>query len=493
MNTHNNETRSIRALWCVLPGRVLIALLLVAAGRHYRAAEIHVGGASVSITPDQPVALAGQMHTRIARTVESEVTATALALESREGDRVLEQAILVSCDLVGIREGVVEAVRIRVKPRLADFDVSKLILNATHTHTAPVMREGIYELPKEGIMQPKEYVEFLTDRIADATVQAWQSRELGGAGWGLGHAVVAQNRRGVYADGRAVMYGRTGVDDFRGLEGGLDHGVEVLFFWTGEKELFATAINVACPSQEVEGRSAVNADFWHPVRESLRAKYGKDLLVLGWTGAAGDQSPHLMYRKRAGLRMRKLRGLTQLEELSRRIVAGWEEAYEGARQDIRYDAVLVHKIKMVELPVRKVTETEFSTAKAKVALFSKDLGKRWQARWEQLVVDRYHRQETGQAGPYQMELHAIRLGEVAIATNDFELFTDYGIQMKARSPALQTFIIQLCGPGTYVPTQRAVHGGGYSAIVESSEVGPEGGQVLTDRTVELLKALWPEG
>ena len=97
-------------------------------------------------------------------------------------------------------------------------------------------------------MQPKEYVEFLTDRIADATVQAWQSRELGGAGWGLGRAVVAQNRRGVYAEGRAVMYGRTGFDDFRGLEGGLDHGVEVLFFWTGEKELSATAINVACPS-----------------------------------------------------------------------------------------------------------------------------------------------------------------------------------------------------------------------------------------------------
>ena len=87
-------------------------------------AELHIGGTSVSITPDQPVSLAGQMHTRIARTVESEVTATALALESRDGDQSLEQAILVSCDLVCIRGGLLEAVRQRLTGRLADVDVN---------------------------------------------------------------------------------------------------------------------------------------------------------------------------------------------------------------------------------------------------------------------------------------------------------------------------------------------------------------------------------
>ena len=61
-----------------------------------RAAELHVGGSTVSITPNRPVALAGQMHTRIARDVESPVTATVLALESREGDKVLDQAVMIS-------------------------------------------------------------------------------------------------------------------------------------------------------------------------------------------------------------------------------------------------------------------------------------------------------------------------------------------------------------------------------------------------------------
>ncbi len=47
------------------------ALSIASAFVECRAAELYVGGATVSITPDRPVALAGQMHTRIARNVES--------------------------------------------------------------------------------------------------------------------------------------------------------------------------------------------------------------------------------------------------------------------------------------------------------------------------------------------------------------------------------------------------------------------------------------
>ena len=41
----------------------------------------------------------------------------------------------------------------------------------------------------------------------------------------------------------------------------------------------------------------------------------------------------------------------------------------------------------------------------------------------------------------------LRIGDVVICTSTLELFTDYGVQMKARSPAAQTFVIQLVGGG----------------------------------------------
>ena len=140
-----------------------------------------------------------------------------------------------------------------MKDRLPDLDVRKLLLNATHTHTAPVMKEGDYEIPKDGVMQPAEYAEFLSARVAEAAVKAWESRKPGRVGWGLGHAVVAQNRRSVYADGRAQMYGPTDRPDFRGIEGPEDQGVEVLFFWDREGKLLATASTSPAPRRRSKG------------------------------------------------------------------------------------------------------------------------------------------------------------------------------------------------------------------------------------------------
>ncbi|MCA1686945.1 MAG: hypothetical protein LC745_13440, partial [Planctomycetia bacterium] len=165
----------------------------------------------------------------------------------------------------------------------------------------------------------------------------------------------------------------------------------------------------------------------------------------------------------------------------------------GARREQHARVTLVHKAETVDLPVRAVTEAEAAEARAKVETYSKDPRNRCWVLWHQEVVDRFERQKAGPVDPYRKELHGIRLGDVAIATNAFELFTEFGIQIKARSRALQTFVVQFVGPGSYVPTGRAAWGGGYSAIAESNLVGPEGGQVLTERTVELINSLWPGG
>lgn len=119
-------------------GRVLVlmAVFLTPIVKKSQATELHVGGATVSITPDKPVSLAGQMHTRISTGVESPVTATALALESREGDRVVDQAILISCDLVMIGDEVLEAVRERLKRRIASFDAKADPQCHPHAHGA---------------------------------------------------------------------------------------------------------------------------------------------------------------------------------------------------------------------------------------------------------------------------------------------------------------------------------------------------------------------
>jgi hypothetical protein len=463
-----------------------------------RAAELWVGAAAVDITPDRPVALDGQFHVRIARKADNPITAVAVVIEGREDGRTVDQAVMVTCDLVAIRGTLQRDLGERLRGKLEGFDPAKLFLTATHTHTAPVQQEGKYEIPAEGVMQPREFVEFLLGRLEEVVVEAWQNRRPGGVSWALGHAVVGHNRRAVYAGGSAQMYGATGRPDFRHFESGEDHGLEMLFFWDAEEKPLAVAINVACPAQEVEGRSTINADFWHDVRVLLRERYGEDFRVLGWTGAAGDISPHLMYRKAAEERMRQLRGLTTTGEIARRIVREVDDVFELARKDIRRDVVLRHHVEKLELPTRRITEAEAARARAAVEAIAsrtdQGAGDHRRKMWHQRVVDRYEKQQQGDDLTFSFELHVLRVGDVAVATNPFELYLDYGLRIKARSRAVQTFVVQLSGgadsPAGYLATERAVAGGGYSAVPESTPVGPEGGQVLVDRTVEVIGGLW---
>jgi hypothetical protein len=482
--------RTLTVIW--------ILLSLFAFSPRTFADELLVGTASIDITPGEPVALSGQFGLRISKGVETPITANVLALESRSEDQSLDTAIMVSCDVIGMPVGVLELVREEVKQRLPDLDPRKVFIGGTHTHTAPELRLGKWVLPTEGIMQVEEYRAFFAERVADAIAEAWKGRAPGSVSWGLGHAVVAYNRRAVYANGTARMYGSTKVTEFRGLEGYEDHDVDTLLAWNAQGKLIGMAVNVSCPSQEVESGSAINADFWHPIREALHKRYGEQVCVLGWTGAAGDQSPHLMYRKAADERMRRLRGLTRLEEISRRVVRAVDEAYEAVKDDRHGDIPLIHKVETVQLPMRLVTESEYAEAKTAVEKAAAQIEKDPKAanrvyrrmKWYEVTVDRFEAQKTNPKPTLEMEMHVLRIGDVVVCTNQFELFTDFGIRIKARSKAVQTFVIQLVGPGTYLPTEKAVRGGHYSAIVHSSLVGPEGGQMLVDRTVETINSMW---
>jgi hypothetical protein len=59
-----------------------------------------------------------------------------------------------------------------------------------------------------------------------------------------------------------------------------------------------------------------------------------------------------------------------------------------------------------------------------------------------------------------------------------------------RSAALQTFVVQLTGSGTYLPTKRSIAGGAYGAVPASTLVGPEGGKELVDETLAIIDSLW---
>ncbi len=168
-----------------------------------------------------------------------------------------------------------------------------------------------------------------------------------------------------------------------------------------------------------------------------------------------------------------------------------DETFETVKNDRHSGVPLIHRVATLQLPMRLVTDAEYAEVRAAIA---KEKPTHMRSRWHTEVLERYEKQKTDPPPEVETEIHVLRIGNAVVCTSTLELFTDYGVQIKARSPAAQTFVIQLVGGGalSYLPTERAVLGGGYSAVVQSNLVGPKGGQILVDRTVELIDSMWAE-
>jgi hypothetical protein len=482
---------------------------------------LHIGWSSADITPDEPVQLAGQHYARISEGVRDPVTATALALAG--GDAPDAAVILVSCDLVSISDSLKCAVRERVAASLPELAPEAIILNATHTHTAPLARTEADEQKRAGAsvltreiplpaMPAEGYIAWAAERIAAAVVAAWRGRVPGAIGYALGQAVVGRNRRSVYARGESRMYGDTTAADFSHIEGCEDHSVNLLATWNAAGELTGVVVNVPCPSQETENLFEISADYWHDTRVELRRRLGQNLFVLPQCSAAGDQSPHIQWDKAAEARMRRLAGRDERQEIAARIAAAVEGALPLAALERQSNPFLQHRCETVDLPRRRLTDADVREALAggephrqAYARLLAELEahpelrekprwyvpityeyRRW--RWHASVELRHDLEAVQPTMP--VELHAVRLGDLAFATNPFEYYLDYGIRIKARSPAMQTFLVQLAGAGSYVPSARSLAGKGYGSVPASTPVGPEGGDRIAEWTVASLKDLW---
>ncbi len=503
--------------------------------------KIKIGWASRDVTTDKPIPIIGQAHLRISEGVIDPVTVTSLVIDG--GD---DCAVFVSLDLEGIYCGLVDEVREKAHAARPEIPKEKILLNATHAHTGA--GHGSYafnfkasdapedEVPLSGdypIASSDEYREWLSTRIGEMIAEAWDKRAEAGFAYGYGYAVVGHSRRVCYFDdvslrgdadrtntyavnGHAVMYGNTNDDNFSHYEAGADHFINILYTFDASDRLTGAVINVPCPSQNSEHEWKLSADYWNDVRVALRKKYG-DIFILPQCAAAGDLSPRILHYKQAQDRRFRLKygvepnshdtELSARKDIAERISAAFDEVLSWAKKDIRTEAKLIHCVSTVPLSKYVITEADRAAAEEGLAATraqpyvttddpKADLIRNTticsNRRRYVSVLRRYEAQKTERR--FTMEMHAIRLGDIAFATNGFELYMDFQHRIQARSPFEQTFIVQLTGqPGaggeSYLCTRRALEGRGYSAIVYSIVVSPEGGQELVNETVRQLKEL----
>ncbi|PYI55640.1 hypothetical protein [Paenibacillus flagellatus] len=466
--------------------------------------SVRIGWSTVSITPDEPVLLAGQFYERVSERVRDPIAATALALESADGSG---RAVWVGCDLLHTAPHLLEGVRALVRVAVPELAPEHIVLSATHTHTGPFVGEFAikphfaYRIDRPNVMGYADYCRFAVARIAQAVTDSWNSRKAGSIGFGESNASLGHNRMALYANGTARMYGPVDTPDFVGFIGPEDDRVELLFTWDEAGELTGIVVNAACTAQFLEHGRYVSADLYGEVRRLVRNRLGSGVHVLGMVGASGDLAPRDLIRMK---RRPAADAEAALRTAARRLAAAIEEALEEAAASREPAPALRHRVKRIELPLRAVSPADGARAAAEWKVFRermereadpvgyfRSLGMAGQTeayeRWA--IANRYERMSINPF--FEVELHALRIGEAAIVTNPFELYAGYGIAIKGRSAARQTFVAQLaCGHGGYLPTAEAIAAGGYSTHFFSGAVGAEGGKLLVEHTLAEIGSLW---
>lgn len=501
---------------------------------------LRIGWSCRDVSTDRAVGINGQFFRRISKGVLDPLTVTALAISNDE-----DSVIFLSGDLLIVAGVLLAEVRERVAAQNPEIPAAKLFFSATHTHAAanhyPVAWGGNYSarvIDENGdereLMSGDEYRAFFAERAAAAVVEAWQRRAPGAVAWGYGFATTGQSRRTIYLDdvsqrpaahtapgllvnGHGVMYGRTDDDKFSHYEAGTDSIINFLYTFDAEGRLTGAVINTPCPSQVTGRIEQLSADFWHDVRVALRERHG-EVYVLPQCAAAGDLSPRLLHYGAAQQRRFRLKygaGDGEFEQLmalrrdiAGRIAAAFDEVLEWARRETHAALPIRHVVETVALDRRPVTEEDYRSALDTLAELDRTAAadetgtpkERFLARSvrqsalrrSEGVIERYEEQQC--EPKLATEIHVVRIGEIAFASNRFELFMDYMHRIQGRSPFEQTFVVQLAASsertgGSYLATCRGAENRGYSATVFCNLVSPAGGQKLVDETVRILKEI----
>ena len=480
--------------------------------------KLLIGFAEKSITPeDRPVSLAGQFHTRISEYIETPCMVNVIAVETSK-----DQTFICSCDLGYISKYLVAAVNEKVAARCPEINTEKIIFAATHTHTslsydAPedgtrprafdyvnantVMPQGKKFVPNvllgEEVLVGRECTAFLADRISAAILEAWESRLHSFCSPGFGRASIGYCRRVVRSEGQVARLGYkiAAENVFVEVEGGNDTGIEMIFVCDNTYKPKGVVLSVACPSQIVEYKNHISSDYWGKARMFLKEHFGEAFCTVGLCSAAGDQSPRDTLRWLDGIEpsMQDIEGTIFV---GKRLANAIIEAFETAKKSLTDKIELSHKTESFNLPIKKVSDAEYAAAKAQLDAYIQESGKD-EFSFEDMI--RIH-PEVGTLFYYNWqqgietlptEIHIVRFGDMAIASNPFELFLDFGNQIKVRSKAMQTMLIQLSGDKMgYLPTAKAEARGGYGTSIFSCLFDHTGGEILVEKTLESINSLF---
>lgn len=390
-----------------------------------------------------------------------------------------DQVVIVGTDLCAFLERPYQDIAQAVGKALGTAP-DHVVINTSHTHSAAYISTELQDLLTPFGLKAVDlnYAQFVKQEIVAAAQEAANRMQPVGLQFGRGLVErVASNRRVKLPNGKTIhRYGRP-PEEMRALDEGLiDPEVIVVRVDSSEGKPLGALVNYACHPTAAGGdlHPWVSADFVGYGLRSIEKALGA-VPCLFLQGTAGN----IGTGKWINATPRE-----DTEAMGKRFADGINQALSSL-QPVKTDSLSIARLK-VHLafepfpPLAEIRRRLEEAVKAKSSSLI--------AHADALVVAR--RVEQFQQAP----VVGISLGELAIACLPAEVFVEFGLSIKQRSPFPYTIICAYNDNSLqYIPTASAYLEGEYEIHGGWRYVAPGDGEKLADGALQALAELKSKG
>lgn len=396
-------------------------------------AAFKAGLASVVITPEKPVWMAGYAsRNKPSEGKIQDLHAKALAIQDATGNRI----VIITSDLLGLPGALTSEIS-EYANKSYGLRREQILYNSSHTHTAPVLSgslAGAYDLNAEQSAAVAAYTRQLKDKLLEVIGLAIRDLAAAKLSFGSGSAQFAMNRRERKPNGSIAI----GVN----REGVADQEVPVLKIESPAGKLRGVLFGYACHNTTLTGEFyQVSGDYAGFAQEEIeKAHPGATALFV--MGCGADINPY----PRSELKLAQQHG-TELATSVEQVLTGSMSPMSGRVKSI-FGGV---KIPFAPTPTKEEWQARLNDQNA----FRRRHAERWMAKLERdgKILSEY---------PYTVQI--VQLGDLKLIALAGEVVTDYSLRLKKELGGkswVAGYSNDLC---SYIPSARMFAEGGYEVI-----------------------------
>ncbi len=419
-----------------------------------------VGAAELEITPPVGTALAGGNAPRDSVGVHDPLMLKVVVMES--GGVIL---VYAQFDLIGLNQQFDDRA-VRVVSEQTGIPEVNIFWSASHTHSGPYTLSNMAS--EECINQP--WLDALPEKFAAAVTFAKQNSRSARSSRIRGFCnTVGHNRRLRFKDGRDIntWLVHRGEEDVQclGAAAPIDPEICGLCFEDSKGAPVAVLWNYAVHTNSQWG-DGFSADYPGVVASRLRERFGPAVISIYMPGAFADINPILPCREVGDTLATVI--LSQLDK---------RKPQDGK---IKLGALS----REVLIPLR-----DFSGDQEKRIQDSQ-----WNEAGKQFFRNELEMVRKAGVTEARLRVHAWRVGDTCFVGLPGELFVEWGLELKEKSPFPWTIPVGLCRNYVgYLPTARALQGGGYEGLIcRHTLISAEGVKLLIDEGLDMLGELWAD-